>query len=145
MPGETVERLYEENQQMKRALEKCCALYSEVDCRVGHGVESGGHLEYVREKLLDILEGLDYWPGGPAQTGFQGIPIRTAPQGRTGIPENDLHKCDNCTGEFYTPQLNPIQDYDQRVEPGGMTPSGECPNCHALCYPRGAYFADEGE
>lgn len=26
-------------------------LYSEIDCRVEHGAESGGHLEYVRERL----------------------------------------------------------------------------------------------
>jgi hypothetical protein len=27
------------------------ALYSEVDCRIEHGAESGGHLEYVRTCL----------------------------------------------------------------------------------------------
>lgn len=27
------------------------ALLSEVDCRIEHGAESGGHLEYVRDRL----------------------------------------------------------------------------------------------
>jgi hypothetical protein len=31
-------------------------LYSEVNCRVEHGAESGGHLEYVQEKLKEILK-----------------------------------------------------------------------------------------
>ena len=31
-------------------------LNSEVDCRIQHGAESGGHLEYVREQLVRILE-----------------------------------------------------------------------------------------
>lgn len=30
-------------------------LRSEVDCRIEHGAESGGHLEYVRKKLDEIL------------------------------------------------------------------------------------------
>lgn len=31
------------------------SLYNEVDCRIEHGAESGGHLEYVRNQLLKIL------------------------------------------------------------------------------------------
>lgn len=30
-------------------------LYNEVDCRVEHGAESSGHLEFVRKELLNIL------------------------------------------------------------------------------------------
>lgn len=37
-------------------------LWNEVDCRIEHGAESGGHLEYVREKLANILE---YKPHNP--------------------------------------------------------------------------------
>lgn len=33
-------------------------LYNEVDCRIEHGAESGGHLEFVRQQLHYIL-GLD--------------------------------------------------------------------------------------
>lgn len=32
-------------------------LYNEIDCRIEHGAESGGHLEYVRQTLKVILEG----------------------------------------------------------------------------------------
>lgn len=34
-------------------------LLSEVDCRVEHGAESGGLLEYVRERLREIVTTLD--------------------------------------------------------------------------------------
>jgi len=33
-------------------------LYNEVDCRIEHGAESGGHLEYVRERLK-VIASLD--------------------------------------------------------------------------------------
>ena len=29
-------------------------LLSEVDCRIEHGAESGGHLEYVRDRLTAL-------------------------------------------------------------------------------------------
>lgn len=31
-------------------------LYGEIDCRIEHGAESNGHLEYVRNKLAQILK-----------------------------------------------------------------------------------------
>ena len=34
-------------------------LLNEVDCRIEHGAESGGHLEYVRTRLLRCQEGND--------------------------------------------------------------------------------------
>ena len=37
----------------------CAELWSEVDCRIEHGAESGGHLDYVRDKLRDALAGDD--------------------------------------------------------------------------------------
>src|SRR4051794_39464992 len=30
-------------------------LHNEIDCRIEHGVETGGHLEYVRTKLAERL------------------------------------------------------------------------------------------
>lgn len=32
------------------------SLHNEVDCRIEHGAESGGHLEYVRTALARLLE-----------------------------------------------------------------------------------------
>ena len=43
--------------------------------------------------------------------------------------------CDNCKKEWKREMLCEAKDYFQRVEPGGMVPSGECPACGALCYP----------
>lgn len=44
-------------------------------------------------------------------------------------------KCDNCdwTGEPQI-QLGDISDLFQRIDPGSIVPSGECPECGSLCY-----------
>jgi hypothetical protein len=44
--------------------------------------------------------------------------------------------CDNCGGEFWNKRLHEIDDLAQRLDPGGVVPSGQCPACGALCYPR---------
>lgn len=31
-------------------------LHNEVDCRIEHGADSGGHLEYVRDRLASLLD-----------------------------------------------------------------------------------------
>lgn len=46
-------------------------------------------------------------------------------------------KCDNC-GWRGVPKIDAfadIPDLFERIEPGGVVPSGECPECGALCYP----------
>lgn len=48
---------------------------------------------------------------------------------------NDLHVCNNCGNYWEEEELRPIKDLEQRIEPGGTVPSGECPECGALCYP----------
>jgi len=44
--------------------------------------------------------------------------------------------CDNC-GKVFVPktELADIPDLLQRVEPGGMVPMCECPDCGSLAYP----------
>jgi uncharacterized OB-fold protein len=44
--------------------------------------------------------------------------------------------CDDC-GKVFVPttDLADIPDLLQRVEPGGMVPMCECPDCGALAYP----------
>jgi len=48
---------------------------------------------------------------------------------------NGKHRCDNCGALFDGQEVKPIQDLFQRIEPGGVVPSGECPACGTLCYP----------
>ena len=43
--------------------------------------------------------------------------------------------CDNCKKQWQREMLCEVKDFFQRVEPGGVVPSGECPACGALCYP----------
>jgi len=45
------------------------------------------------------------------------------------------HECDNCGLVIPADKLLPIADLHERVEAGCPVPSGECPNCGALCYP----------
>lgn len=58
------------------------------------------------------------------------------------VKNNDLHRCDNCGKVHCQPDLRMVEDYSLRVEPGNPAPSGECPDCGALCYPleKQAYF-----
>jgi hypothetical protein len=44
-------------------------------------------------------------------------------------------ECDNCGMSWSKNQLKDIRDYNVRVSPGEIVPSGECPECGALCHP----------
>ena len=51
-----------------------------------------------------------------------------------------LTECQNCATIRPERDLNEIQNYDQRVEPGESIPVGECPDCGALCHPTKSKF-----
>ena len=42
--------------------------------------------------------------------------------------------CNNCSANWQTHELRPIEDVLERTAPGEMVPSGECPDCGALCH-----------
>ncbi|GGG86674.1 hypothetical protein [Edaphobacter dinghuensis] len=44
-------------------------------------------------------------------------------------------ECSNCGMTWSKHQLKDIQNYNDRVSPGEIVPSGECPECGALCHP----------
>lgn len=44
-------------------------------------------------------------------------------------------QCQNCDWEGDDGDCREIQNLSERVEPGEIMPSGECPECGALCYP----------
>jgi hypothetical protein len=46
------------------------------------------------------------------------------------------HTCDGCEKTWSASKLEDISDLTERIEPGGIVPSGECPECGALCYPK---------
>lgn len=46
-----------------------------------------------------------------------------------------LSECQDCGGVFPQSRLKAIKDLGQRVEAGEPMPSGECPQCGALCQP----------
>ena len=52
------------------------------------------------------------------------------------LAESGRHTCDGCGKTWNADKLLDFEDLMQRIEPGGMVPSGECPSCGALCYPK---------
>lgn len=51
------------------------------------------------------------------------------------LAENGAHRCDNCRKIWTAEALKDFCDLMERINPGGIVPSGECPECSALCYP----------
>lgn len=49
-------------QKAEGVVEAARRLHNEVDCRIEHGAESGGHLDYVRGKLAAALTAYDEPP-----------------------------------------------------------------------------------
>jgi hypothetical protein len=47
-------------------------------------------------------------------------------------PNQPPHLCDNCGWRGDTP--DEIRNLWERVDTGGIMPSGQCPHCGALCY-----------
>ena len=47
--------LYDSESQLDWLVEEIRKLRTEVNCRIEHGAESGGHLEYVQSRLDDLL------------------------------------------------------------------------------------------
>jgi hypothetical protein len=45
------------------------------------------------------------------------------------------HICDNCGVDWAADDLHEVKRYSLRVDRDGPAPSGECPDCGALCYP----------
>lgn len=46
-----------------------------------------------------------------------------------------MHKCENCQWKGARPLPMPEKDIHERVSPGEPMPSGECPECNAVCHP----------
>ena len=50
-----------------------------------------------------------------------------------GIWRGDICCCQNCEWEGDQADTDPIDDIFMRVDPGEPMPSGQCPECGALC------------
>jgi hypothetical protein len=55
-------------------------------------------------------------------------------RGRPITHEGKQHVCDNCQATWREEQLQDIEDPFDRLEAGCEVPSGQCPDCGALCY-----------
>lgn len=45
-----------------------------------------------------------------------------------------LTQCDNCRSLWSLDRLAPVDRLAERLDPGGVVPAGECPECGALAY-----------
>ena len=54
---------------------------------------------------------------------------------KSAMPTVDKSRCDNCQKVTSDEDLNSVNDIYERVDPGGVMPSGECPHCGCLAYP----------
>jgi hypothetical protein len=97
------------------------------------------HLQEEEQQVLEVEGTFDYCRGyydGLSQitSGISAVDSVTADElAREDAPCRQ--ECASCGGTWEERDLKPIQDYFERVEPGGTVPSGECPKCGALCYP----------
>jgi hypothetical protein len=57
----------------------------------------------------------------------------------TTLPTKTVHVCQNCAHEHNEAQLLEIKNIYLRVDPGELYPSGECPDCGAVCHPEERY------
>lgn len=92
------------------------------------------------------LEGLGYVfaPDGEGHTwklGEAGEVLRCATLGKAvgearadALGRFELHQCDNCGKVLASENLVTAKNLGMRSSPGGVIPSGECPDCGALCY-----------
>lgn len=126
----------------------------EIEMRETASGRATAHLIISQEGLLAVLE--DYGHLDPQQLLVEIVRLareagHSLPAG-LGVWESQLggtivsgaaaennepwSECDNCDWNGPDKKLiTPIPDLEQRIEPGGEVPSGECPGCGALCYP----------
>lgn len=50
-------------------------------------------------------------------------------------PKPEMHVCANCGQRYEEWKLAEIRHLWERVSPGEIMPSGQCPECGALCHP----------
>jgi hypothetical protein len=84
------------------------------------------------------------WPGEKDKNVFARVASREVRETRAGlIPSEETdgltlktNICQNCRKPFADHDLDEItHGIWERVSPGEIMPSGECPNCGALCHP----------
>jgi Zn-finger nucleic acid-binding protein len=49
--------------------------------------------------------------------------------------EVEMHECQNCGKRWPLEKLKEVKHLLERVLPGEPMPSGECPECGAVCHP----------
>lgn len=62
-----------------------------------------------------------------------GVNVKLTVEGTEWDSSEPLSECQNCSNVYPQSHLAPIKDLGQRVEAGEPMPSGECPDCGALC------------
>ena len=91
------------------------------------------------EQAQDVFQRLVEWEAfmGGFEAGGAFDTARGLLRGKAAVVVYDgkTHVCDNCQKTWEDEELAEIHDPVERIDPGGVVPSGECPECGALCYP----------
>jgi hypothetical protein len=59
------------------------------------------------------------------------------PERHRASQNSPVCRCDDCSKVWHENQVVPmyrVRDLQERLDPGGEVPVGECPACGALCY-----------
>ena len=94
--------------------------------------DASAHIQAIRPYVLAA--------DAVSEADFRGPNAKLILTGHECDANEELSACDDCGTIFPQSKLKPVEDIGQRVAPGEPMPSGECPECGAVCHP-----VDEGD
>jgi len=63
-----------------------------------------------------------------------GVNLQVTITGTSWDASEELSECQNCGGIYPQSQLKEVEHIEERVGAGEEMPSGECPDCGAVCH-----------
>lgn len=89
-------------------------------------------LEEIRASLEESNGNFGALPCGSPIIGS--VCLSQSPQ-LVDVDGDGVSECQNCSGRWAEEELKEVKHLTLRVAPGEPMPSGECPECGALCQP----------
>src|SRR5437764_868308 len=102
--------------------------------RLDRGPRNGTNCRPVRLRSRARASILRYWSSKRSGSWCWAVPAGSPPCAKRKRSLIVRSVCDNCDSVWSEDELDKIRDLGQRVQPGGVMPSGDCPDCGALCY-----------
>ena len=92
----------------------------------------GTYIKWNIEKISEVREAIEEALKLTDQQSFDFFPWIPTKETQND-KDQAISYCQNCNRIWLGVSLKPIKDLQERVDPGEPIPSGECPNCGALC------------